>query len=98
MMMEYNHAQVGIWMIHVATLPICTKIRHIRNMRVRHLIRETKRGMVAVTYTGSHCPFLCTWNKWLPFVTDPINGMWMLNSLADEVAIEYYKAALDVYG
>lgn len=62
------------------------------------MIRETKRGMVAVTYTGSHCPFLCTRNKWLPFTKDSLNGGWMLNSWADEVTIEYYKAALDVYG
>jgi hypothetical protein len=62
------------------------------------MIRETKRGMVAVTYTGSHCPFICTRNRWLPFVEDPLAGGYMLNSWADQVAIEYYRAALDVFG
>jgi len=62
------------------------------------MIRETQLGMVAVTYTGSHCPFLCARNRWLPFVTDPLTGGWMLNSWADSVAIEYYRAALDVFG
>ena len=61
------------------------------------MIRETEHGMVAVTYTGSHCPFLCTRNRWLPFVTDPLTGGYMLNSWADQVAIEYYLAASDVY-
>lgn len=59
------------------------------------MIRETKRGMVAVTYTGSHAPFLCCRNGWL--VNDSLTGGWMLNSWADQVAIEYYRAALDVY-
>mmetsp|Transcript_11350 Transcript_11350/g.24931 ORF Transcript_11350/g.24931 Transcript_11350/m.24931 type:complete len:495 (-) Transcript_11350:1310-2794(-) len=52
------------------------------------MIRETERGMVAVTYTGSHAPFVCTRNRWLPFVNDPLTGGWMLNSSwADQVAM-----------
>lgn len=62
------------------------------------MIGETERGMVAVTYAGSHGPFVCTRNRWLPFVKDPLTGGWMLNSWADQVAIEYYRAALDIYG
>jgi hypothetical protein len=62
------------------------------------MIRETERGMVAVTYTGSHCPFICTRDRWLPLVNDPLTGGYMLNSWADQIAIEYFKAALDVYG
>lgn len=61
------------------------------------MIRETERGMVAVTYTGSHCPFICTRNRLLPIVDDPLTGGRMLNSWADQVAVEYYRAALDVY-
>jgi len=62
------------------------------------MIGETENGMVAVARTGSHCPFLCGRNRWLPFVRDPLNGGWMLNSWADEVSIEFYRATLDVYG
>lgn len=62
------------------------------------MIRETERTIVAVTYTGSHAPFICARGRWAPFVKDPLAGGWMLNSWADQVAIEYYRAALDVYG
>ena len=71
---------------------------HHEGKTFAQMIRETKRGMVAVTYTGSHCPFICTRGRWFPFVTDPLTNGWMLNSWADEVAIEYYRAALEVYG
>jgi predicted alpha/beta-fold hydrolase len=62
------------------------------------MIRETERGLVAVAHTGSHCPFLCNRNRLLPFVRDPLsrNG-WMLNSWADEVTIDFFLAALDIY-
>lgn len=62
------------------------------------MISETENGMVAVARTGSHCPFLCSRDRWLPFVRDPLNGGWMLNSWADQVAIDYYLATLHVYG
>lgn len=62
------------------------------------MIGETENGMVAVARTGSHCPFLCSRDRWLPFARDPLNGGWMLNSWADEVSVEYYQATLDVYG
>ena len=61
------------------------------------ILKETKRSMVAVAYTGSHCPFLCKRNKWLPLVKDPWSGGYMLNNWADQVSIEYYRAALDIY-
>ncbi|KAL7537031.1 hypothetical protein ACHAWF_005638 [Thalassiosira exigua] len=66
------------------------------------MIEETERGMVAVTYTGSHCPFLCggdsRWTPWMPLARDPLTGGWMLRSWADEVTVEYFRAALEVYG
>lgn len=72
---------------------------HQEGKTFAQMIRETESGLVAVTYTtGSHCPFICTRNRWLPFVNDPLTGGWMLNSWADQVAIEFYRAALDVYG
>ena len=71
---------------------------HHEGKTFAQMIRETESGLVAVTYTGSHCPFICTRNRWLPFVNDPLTGGWMLNSWADQVAIEFYRAALDVYG
>jgi len=61
------------------------------------MIRETERGMVAVTFTGSHCPFICSRGRLLPFTLDPFTGGYMLNSWSDQVAIEYYRAALDIY-
>jgi predicted alpha/beta-fold hydrolase len=62
------------------------------------MVSQTERGMVAVTKTGSHCPFLDCNNWFLPVTRDPLYGGWMLSSWADQVAIEYYKAALAVYG
>jgi len=62
------------------------------------MIRETARGLVAVTYTGSHAPFVCARDRWAPFTRDPLTGGWMLNSWADQVTIKYYQAALEVYG
>ncbi len=62
------------------------------------MISETPNALVAVARSGSHCPFLCSRNRWLPFVRDPLTGGWMLNSWADEVSIQYYLATLDVYG
>jgi len=52
--------------------------------------------MIAVTRTGSHCPFLD--GSFSPFISDPLYGGWMISSWADKVAIEYYRAALEVYG
>merc|ERR1719401_2913597 len=85
----------------------CCNVRNLyeRSPYPRHggktyarMISETARGMVAVTYTGSHGPFVCARDRWVPFTSDPLTGGWMLNSWADRVAIEYYQAALDVYG
>lgn len=53
-------------------------------------------GLVAVTKSGSHCPFLD--GMLFPFVRDPFGGGWMLKSWADEAGIDFYKAALQVYG
>jgi len=61
------------------------------------MIRGTKRGMVAVARSGSHAPFLCNRNnRWLVF--DALTGGYMINSWSDQVAIEYFQAALEVYG
>ncbi|CAB9520242.1 Alpha beta hydrolase [Seminavis robusta] len=68
---------------------------------------DSKHGMLAVTMTGTHCPFLDTsagaTNYILPsllpaIVPDPFNGGWMLDSWADRVSLEFYQAALQVYG
>lgn len=67
------------------------------NKTFAEMIQETERGMVAVAHTGSHCPFLCMRDRWLPLTRDPLVGGWMLNNWADEVTIDYFKAALDVY-
>jgi predicted alpha/beta-fold hydrolase len=89
---------------------------HHDNLTYAEMIAETDHALVAVTKTGSHCPFLSTSTSnniygWSPFVRDPLaattkvsswgNGLtggWMLNSWADEVSIEYYRATLEVYG
>jgi predicted alpha/beta-fold hydrolase len=60
------------------------------------MIMETSNALVAVTKTGSHCPFLDGFL--FPFVRDPLYGGWMLNSWADQVSIEFYRASLEVYG
>jgi predicted alpha/beta-fold hydrolase len=59
------------------------------------IVRDSKRGLIAVTKTGSHCPFLD--GRWVPFIRDPLDGGWMLKSWADEVGVEFYVAALQVY-
>eukprot|EP00538_Stauroneis_constricta_P013044 CAMPEP_0119563008 /NCGR_PEP_ID=MMETSP1352-20130426/22213_1 /TAXON_ID=265584 /ORGANISM="Stauroneis constricta, Strain CCMP1120" /LENGTH=612 /DNA_ID=CAMNT_0007611531 /DNA_START=196 /DNA_END=2034 /DNA_ORIENTATION=- len=61
------------------------------------MIAETKRAIVAVTKTGSHCPFLDAPRDGSFVTRDPVTGGWMLNSWADRVAVEFYRAALDVY-
>ena len=65
------------------------------------LIDESERGMLAVTKSGTHCPFLDsssnTFSLLPAFVKDPLYGGWMLDSWADRVSIEFYKAALEVY-
>ena len=62
--------------------------------------------LVAVTHTGSHCPFLDTTathgsrtvGGLLPgWVEDPLFGGFMLDSWADRVFLQYYQAALKVY-
>ena len=73
-------------------------LAHHDNKTYAEMIHETHRAIVAVTRTGSHCPFLCTRNKWIPFSRDPLTSYgYMLHSWADEVALDYYEAALDVY-
>jgi predicted alpha/beta-fold hydrolase len=58
------------------------------------IVDTSQRGIVAVTKTGSHCPFLDGTN---PFIKDPLAGGIMLNSWADQSIAEFYAAALDVY-
>mmetsp|Transcript_6273 Transcript_6273/g.13049 ORF Transcript_6273/g.13049 Transcript_6273/m.13049 type:complete len:482 (-) Transcript_6273:40-1485(-) len=60
------------------------------------IVNDSQRGLVAVTKSGSHCPFLD--GMLFPFVRDPFGGGWMLKSWADEAGIDFYKAALQVYG
>jgi predicted alpha/beta-fold hydrolase len=70
------------------------------------MVAESPRGLLAVTTSGTHCPFLDTaaqGNLFLPsllpsIVPDPFNGGWMLDSWADRISIEFYQAALSVYG
>lgn len=65
------------------------------------LIDESPRGILAVAKSGSHCPFLDASSKTLrllpAFIKDPLYGGWMLDSWADRVSIEFYKASLKVY-
>jgi predicted alpha/beta-fold hydrolase len=65
------------------------------NMSYAELVSKTKRGLIAVTKTGSHCPFLD--GTFFPFTKDPFNGYWMISSWADTAAVEFYSAALKVY-
>ncbi|GMI45740.1 hypothetical protein TrCOL_g13462 [Triparma columacea] len=65
------------------------------NMSYAELVGKTKRGLIAVTKTGSHCPFLD--GTFFPFTKDPFNGYWMISSWADTAAVEFYSAALKVY-
>jgi predicted alpha/beta-fold hydrolase len=76
------------------------------------IIAASQRAILAVTRSGSHCPFLDTsastggqssimnpFSYLFPaMIRDPFNGGWMLDSWADRVAIEFYLAALEVYG
>lgn len=62
------------------------------------MIQEAKRTILAVTHTGSHCPFLCSRNRWLPLTKDPLSGGWMIRNWADEVTIDYFRATIEVYG
>ena len=71
---------------------------HHQGKTYAQLVRETENAMVAVTRTGSHIPFLCTRDRWLPFTRDPLTGGWMLHSWGDQVSIDFYRATLDVYG
>mmetsp|Transcript_48947 Transcript_48947/g.147447 ORF Transcript_48947/g.147447 Transcript_48947/m.147447 type:complete len:517 (-) Transcript_48947:123-1673(-) len=58
------------------------------------MVAESERGIVAVTKTGSHCPFLDS----PTLVRDPATKCGtMLNSWADQSIAEFYVAALDVY-
>lgn len=68
-----------------------------RGKTYAEMIRETQNAIVAVSWTGSHCPFLCSRDKLLPFVKDPFSGGWMLNSWADEVSMNYYLATLQLF-
>lgn len=61
------------------------------------VIGGTERAIVAVSKTGSHIPFLCTRNRWLPITKDPF-GSYMIHSWADQVSLDFYEAALNVYG
>ena len=65
------------------------------------LIDESLHSILAVTKSGTHCPFLdsspSTFSLLPAFIRDPLYGGWMLDSWADRVSVEFYKAALEVY-
>ncbi|GMH67400.1 hypothetical protein TrRE_jg252 [Triparma retinervis] len=65
------------------------------NMSYAELVSAGPRGLIAVTKTGSHCPFLD--GTFFPWTRDPFNGYWMISSWADTAAVEFYKSALQVY-
>jgi len=84
---------------HIDNLYEASPYPHHEGYTFAEMVSQTQRGMVAVAKTGSHCPFLDCENKWfMPATRDPLFGGWMLSSWADQVAIEYYLAALKVYG
>ena len=60
------------------------------------IVRRSQRGLVAITNGGSHCPFLDGGMRNM-LARDPLGG-WMLNSWADSSIVEWYGAALKVYG
>lgn len=62
------------------------------------MVSESPHGLLAVTKTGTHCPFLDSNTYLFPaFTRDPYSGEWMLDSWADRVSVEFYKAALEVF-
>eukprot|EP00549_Striatella_unipunctata_P001205 CAMPEP_0118682092 /NCGR_PEP_ID=MMETSP0800-20121206/5302_1 /TAXON_ID=210618 ORGANISM="Striatella unipunctata, Strain CCMP2910" /NCGR_SAMPLE_ID=MMETSP0800 /ASSEMBLY_ACC=CAM_ASM_000638 /LENGTH=542 /DNA_ID=CAMNT_0006578461 /DNA_START=1488 /DNA_END=3116 /DNA_ORIENTATION=+ len=65
-------------------------------MTYADVTRASKRGLVAVTRYGSHCPFL-DGGLFSPLTRDPWNGGYMLNSWSDRATIEFFEAALYVY-
>ena len=60
------------------------------------IVKTAKRGIIAVTKTGSHCPFLD--GTFLPITKDPLFQGYMINSWADSATVEYYQNVLSVYG
>jgi len=81
----------------------CCNIENLYESSVRHngtsyadIVGNSERGIIVVTKTGSHCPFL-DGESWWPFVHDPYSGGIMLNSWADQSIAEFYVAALKVY-
>ena len=99
---EMHYIATPTYVVNAVDDPCC----HIDNLfdrSVRHngttyadLVAHSERSIVAVTSTGSHCPFLDgPW--WWPLVPDPFRGGWMLNSWADQSIVEFYVAALKVY-
>ena len=60
------------------------------------IVDDSQFGVIAVTKTGSHCPFF-DGGIW-PFVRDPFwTGAWMINSWADSSTMEWFVATLEVY-
>ena len=64
-------------------------------MSYSDVIKKSPSTIVAVSRFGSHCPFL---DGYWPFVKDPLTGGVMLNSWADQSVVEFYAAAMEVYG
>ena len=81
---------------HINNLYEASPYVHHDGFTFAEMVSQTDRALLAVTKTGSHCPFLDGF--FLPITKDPLYGGWMLASWADQVSIEYYRAALEVYG
>ena len=60
--------------------------------RHSQLTRATPLGVLAVTATGSHCPFLD--GRICPFRRDAVNGTIMLDSWSDRATTEWLQAWL----
>jgi predicted alpha/beta-fold hydrolase len=67
-----------------------------QNKTYAQLVDKSQRGLIAITNSGSHCPFLDGGYTNL-IVKDPLFGGYMLNSFADHSIVEFYEAVLTVY-
>ncbi len=102
---DLHKISTPVYVLNSADDPCC----HINNLyekskSERHggrsyaqIVADSKRGLVAVTSTGSHCPFLDS-----PlFIQDPLkereDGGLIINSWADTSIVEFYRAATKVY-
>ena len=65
-------------------------------MSYNNLIASGENGLVAVTRSGSHCPFID--GAIFPFAWDPFwKGTLMVNSWADTSVMQWFVATKEVY-